>query len=98
MADFTKPTKNYIKGSAKEQVFDNGGSVINVDLLFSDLEKLPRNQAGYIKIRVSKLKQADQYGSTHSVYENDYKPKEKQPAPIAKTPVKAREKDALPWE
>lgn len=68
-------TTNYIKGSAKEVVFADGGDLINVDMLSSDLEKLPKNEAGYIKIVLSRLKDGpDQYGNTHSIKENTFKP------------------------
>lgn len=89
--------KNYIKGSAKEHVFDNGGSVIHIDMKLEDLKKIA-NERGYVKVTVSKLKQTDDYGNTHSVYENDYKPAEKKAAPAAKTPLKAKAKDTLPGD
>jgi len=69
-----KKPKNYIKGSAKAKTFDNGGTNIKVDLLFSDLEKLPRNAAGYIRIIISEMKNVDAYGNTHSIYEDDWTP------------------------
>lgn len=95
MADSTVK-KNYIKGSAKEHVFPNGGDVLNVDLLVSDLDKI-KNERGYARITLSRNKEVDKYNNTHSIYENTWKPSgEKKTAPVAKMPVKAKEKDAFP--
>lgn len=81
MAILQKKTRNYIKGSAKEVEFQNGGSVIHVDMLLSDLQKLPVNEAGYIKITVSRLPALDKYGNSHTLYENDWKPTKSAQAP-----------------
>ena len=53
------------------------GTFYNLSLKLSDLEKLPTNDKGYIKISMSELKQPDQYGNTHTLYENDYKAPQK---------------------
>lgn len=98
MADSTKK-KNYVKGSAKQHVFDNGGDVIHLDLkiegiIIGSTGPIKPNDAGFAKVTVSKLKEPDQYGNTHCVYENDWVPTEKRKAaPKPKTPVKPREKD-----
>jgi hypothetical protein len=96
--------KNYIKGSAKEVVFNNGGSVIHVDLLLKDLDRLPKNEAGYVKITISRLPAPDKYNNTHTIYENDWKPEpgnNKKAATTAKTQVKSlraeRASDDLPF-
>jgi len=80
MADSTvKKVKNYVKGGAKEHTFSNGDSVINLDIkiegkiLGSKGDILP-NDAGYAKIVVKALPSPDQYGNTHSVTENEWKP------------------------
>lgn len=73
MADSTKK-KNYIKGSGRARQFDNGGENIYLSLLFSDLESLPRNEDGYIRLVVSELREPDKFGNTHSIFENDWKP------------------------
>ncbi len=95
MAEQAKPKKNYIKGSAKQHQFDNGGSVLHIDLLVSDLDKI-KNEKGYAKITVSENRTPDTYGNTHSIYQNDWKPKEGVKAPVAKMPVKAKAKDTFP--
>ncbi len=67
--------KNYLKGSAREVKFSNGGSIINVDFLLSELQALPVNEAGYVKIVIAEnSKGPDRFGNTHSVYENDFVP------------------------
>jgi len=53
------------------------GTFYNLSLKLSDLEKLPTNDKGYIKVSMSELKQPDQYGNTHTLYENDYKAPQK---------------------
>lgn len=94
-----KSTKNYIKGSAKTYTFKNGGEVIHVDLKMEELQKLPVNKAGYIKLTLSKLASTDDYGNNYSIFENDWKPADgesvKQKAPA--TPIKPRPKDDLPF-
>jgi hypothetical protein len=70
-------TKNYISGSAKKVTFADGGEIINLDLKLSDLAALPANERGYIKITISERKTVDEYGNTHSIYENAYVPKAK---------------------
>lgn len=108
MADSTKPTKNYVKGSSKEITFSNGGSVINLDLkmegkLFGSKGEILPNEAGYVKIKISKLDKPDQYGNTHSVVENDWKPTEGyKPKAKSSSPVPAKAKvgastDDLPF-
>lgn len=102
----TAKKRNYVKGSAKEVVFNNGGNVIHIDLLLEDLKRLPINAAGYIKLTVSKLAAPDKYNNTHTIYENDWKPAGKSgdnsapkaPASTKPTGLKtARSKDDLPF-
>ena len=84
-----KKKKNYIKGSARQRDFKGDNHLINVDLLLSDLQtKLPVNEAGYVKITLSKLKEPDRYGNTHSIYENDFVP-QAQPNRVASEPAPA---------
>jgi hypothetical protein len=66
--------KNYVRGSAKERSFGDGGAVINLDLNLSDLNSLPVTEKGYVKIVVAQRQAEDQYGNTHYVYENTFVP------------------------
>jgi hypothetical protein len=106
MADSTKPKKNYVKGSAKEVKFSNGGTLINLDLkiegkLFGSKGEIIPNKAGYAKITLSQLDKPDDYGNTHSIYENEFKPVRgttSEPA-LATTKPKAKpsKEDDLPF-
>lgn len=73
MTDTTKKKKNYIRGSAREKVFNNGGRVINIDLNVSELAAIA-NDKGYAKITISELREPDMYGNTYSIYENEFVP------------------------
>lgn len=90
MANFTTKKKNYIKGSARKRTFDNGGNVINLDLLVSEVAAIA-NEKGYAKLTLSELREPDMYGNTHSIYQNDWVPdgkgvaKSATPAPAAKS-------------
>jgi hypothetical protein len=68
-------------GTGKE--FGQYGDV-NIDICLSDLpkdwiKKSEKNGKSYIKLTVSKRKEADKYGNSHSVTVNTFKP-EKQAA------------------
>jgi len=90
MSDSTKKSKNYIKGSAKQVIFDNGGDLINVDLKLEDLQKIA-NERGYVRIVVAPLRSTDSYGNTHSIYENDFVPKKQAEGDVPRPkPVQAK--------
>lgn len=92
--------KNYIKGSAKEIAFDNGGRLLNMSLLKEDLVNLPANDKGYVQITAAEKRETDQYGNTHSVYEDTYVPKEKKqgkPSPRKAAPQIEDDEDDLPF-
>lgn len=82
----SKTTKNYIGGGAREVKFGDGGSLINVDLKLEDLNNLPVSERGYIRLVVAPRKDTDQFGNTHSIYENTFVPdKSKAPATATKS-------------
>ena len=68
-------------GSGKEKIFGDGGSVINVSL---EMDKIRQfwGQYGftadsgkqYLKIKISKKREPDQYGKTHTVEIDTWKP------------------------
>lgn len=74
MANSTKEKRNFLKGSARAIHFNNGGHIIHIDLLKEDVDKLPVNKSGYIKLSVSSLPKPDKFGNTHSVFENEFVP------------------------
>lgn len=51
------------------------------------------NGQRYLKITVAKRKEADQYGKTHTVFIDEYEPKEK----VATNPPKKEEENDLPF-
>jgi len=68
-------------GNGKEKTFDNGGSIINVTLDVDDLAKAFKEygwttpgQKRKIKVNVSKGRELDQYGNTHYVVVDTWKP------------------------
>lgn len=90
MADSTKK-KTFISGSAKERLFDNGGEVINLSLNLGQLSKIVDDK-GYVRITLQKLKEADRYGNSHSIYEDTFRPTNKGAAtPKAPSPVQAKQ-------
>lgn len=81
-------TKNFIKGSAKQVTFGDGGTIINLSLNLDELNELP-HPTGYVQLSVMERREADTYGNTHYVVENTYKPKGgDKPEPKAGKPVK----------
>ena len=72
--------KIYI-GSGKEKTFDNGGSVINCMITLDGLNQIFKDhgfttQQGVkkLKIIVGKRREPDQWGNTHSVSIDTFKP------------------------
>lgn len=70
----TSTKKNYIRGSARQVTFSDGGSVVNIDLNLEDINSLPVSDSGYVRITLAQRQSADQYGNTHYVYENTFVP------------------------
>ncbi len=67
-------SKIYTRGSAKEHVFDNGSSLVNFSLNIENLKE-KANEDGWIQLVMTARQEVDQYGNTHLVYFNDFKPK-----------------------
>jgi len=68
-------------GSGKERTFDGGGSIVTISV---DVDKLidackdygytPDSGKRYIKLKVNQRRETDQYGNTHSVEVDTWKP------------------------
>ena len=68
-------------GNGKEKKFDNGGSIVSITV---DIETLQRNFAEYgftteqgkkkMRLDVSERRAPDNYGNTHAVTVNTWKP------------------------
>lgn len=65
--------KKYIGGSAKA-VKTQYGEILNLSLKLEDMQEIV-NERGYVSMSVMARREPGQYGDTHYVVENDYKPK-----------------------
>lgn len=86
--------KQYVpKSKAKSHRFSDGNEIIRLGFHAAsliDFIKANTNGAGYINLVVSPRRETDQYGNTHSVYLDTWKPKQQggQPAPAKREPSK----------
>lgn len=62
--------KNYIGWSAKA-ITTQYGDILSLSLKLEDMQAIA-NERGYVPLKVFKKKEADQYGNTHYVVEDDY--------------------------
>lgn len=89
-------SNKYIKGSAREHHFSNGGKLINFSLRLKDLLEAPRtvHEASgdeYVQL-TAKQKDEDQYGNTWYVEKNNYQGGGSKPtAPKKSAPKKKSE-------
>jgi hypothetical protein len=75
--------KVFLKCSAKQKTFNNGGSIITLGVRVADLLEFAekhKNDRGYLNLVIQERRTPGQYGDTHSVTLDDYVPKAKQPA------------------
>lgn len=73
--------KTYLKCSAKEKTFGNGGSVIKLGIKVEELAafvKAHKNERGYVNLVIAQRRNVGEYGDTHSVYLDDYTPSGRQ--------------------
>ncbi len=82
----------FVKWSAKEIQFNNWWSVINFSINKEDFNSLP-DEKWYVKMVLCKKKEVDQWGWTHFIKLNDWKPEEK----VSENKVDI-EKDETFWE
>ena len=71
-------------GSGKEKTFDNGGSIISISVALEDYPKeflTEYNGKRYLRLDVCKKREVDQYGKSHYVAVNTWKPEEQQQQP-----------------
>lgn len=59
-------------GNGKEKMFDSGNSVINLRIRMSDLANIDPDSYGKIGLTVTKMRQPDKFGYTHSVCIDEY--------------------------
>lgn len=70
--------KIFLKCSAKEKTFHNGGAIINIGVKADDLIAFAQqhaNERGYVNLVVQARRTPGQYGDTHSVTLDTYVPK-----------------------
>jgi hypothetical protein len=85
----SKGTREFIGGSGKMHVFQDGGHVINLMIKLEDLigssdgkvKPLPVSEKGYIRIVLGERKEPDQFKNTHYIYKDTFVPKKKDDAP-----------------
>lgn len=74
--------KIYVRGSAREVEFSNGGSLVNFSIDLNDPvlrqhAKEGKNGALWVQLTQSKKREIDQYKNSHATYINTYeKPEE----------------------
>jgi len=84
--------KIFLKCSAKQKRFDNGGSVINLGVKVADLVAFAQehtNERGYLNLVINERREVGQYGDTHSVTLDTYVGKTREPAGIAAPPLES---------
>jgi hypothetical protein len=72
--------KIFLKCSAKQKTFDNGGSLLSVGVKADDLiafAKQHANGRGYVNLVIQERREVGQYGDTHTVSLDTYEPKAK---------------------
>ncbi|MCK4828970.1 hypothetical protein KA005_75300 [bacterium] len=98
-----KKPRKYIKGSAVEPEFSRDrGDILNIDLYVPELEDFA-TEAGYAKITIYRRREIDDFGNTHYMFQNEFKPdksksKPKPAAPADEGPSEPKEEGGMPWE
>ena len=87
--------ENIFCGSGREVSFDNGSSIVNVTLNLAELKEhiYDYNGKKYVNLTVGARKEPDQFGKTHYVKINTFKPDENKKS----EKVVAQPKDDLPF-
>lgn len=89
--------KNFIKGGCKE-IQTQYGSIMNVNLNLEQLNTLPVDKYGNIKLTIMKRREVGQYGDTHYAIENTFVPAgEEGGAPAGEGSAPAKEEEDMPF-
>jgi len=80
--------------SIKERLFPDGGSCLNVSFGPKDFEILQanRNEKGWVNLKITKRREQSEYGQTHSMVIDDWRPDTTQ----ARQGINRMEKDSAP--
>lgn len=79
-----KPKTYVPKSSGKAHTFPDGKQIIKLGFKAADLVAFVHantNAKGYINLVVSERREMSQYGETHSIYLDDWQPKQGESAP-----------------
>lgn len=71
--------KVFLKCSAKEKTFSNGGSIIKVGVKVADLIAFAEkhaNERGYLNLTIGSRREVGQYGDTHTVTLDTFTPRQ----------------------
>ena len=89
--------KTYIKGSAKSFTFDNGGTIIRLGLNADQIKELA-NDKGWVNVVVKEKREVDEYGNTHYMELDTWKPSEDaKSSKTAKPKASKKVDDDLPF-
>jgi len=98
--------KKYVRGNAKEISFDNGGDILNLSFNIYDFLSGVDNKGhkisefadenGWVKITAGRKREVDQYGNTHSLSLNEWKPDEDWKSKAGNPPAAAPVEDEEP--
>lgn len=92
--------KIFVKCSAKEHTFANGGTVLNVSMKASDMHALAdthANARGYVNLKIGSRREVGQYGDTHTVTVDTWEPSGAAVGPKAVPPPKPIGVDDIPF-
>ena len=69
-------TEKIYVGGAKEKAWEDGNSSYNISFSDADIKLLIENQneKGYVNLKMNKRREPSQYGQTHSIVIDDWKP------------------------
>ena len=77
-------TEKIYVGGAKAKEWEDGNTSFNISFSDADIKLLIENQneKGYVNLKMNKRREPSQYGQTHSIVIDDWKPTPSaQPAP-----------------
>jgi len=98
MSEQTKTSKIFVPGTQiKEFTFANGGSVLRFSInlaKFGPFVKENKNENGYINFNIEKRREVGNYGDTHNVCLDTWKPAPKTETKSAKPVTKKGDKPA----
>ncbi len=93
--------KIYAPVSAKEVTFQSGKTIIKLGVnvaKFTEFLKQHANAKGYVNLGISSRKEVSQYGETHTVWLDTWKPESNQkPAPQKESPRQPAGGDDVPF-